>query len=527
MTPRSWIGPAARLGRVAAFALVSVIGWAGLGAVAGAHAALVGTSPLPDQVLSSPPSEVRLVFSEAVDAGIGGIEVLDPEGKRVDIGTINRSADGNTLVVPIDPAPFGTHSVAWRVVSSDGHSIDGSFVFHIGRRSGGAQLADRSDPVAGAVEWVGRVASLGGLILLLGSLWMGGPRGLDRLARVERGAAVAVVAGSVLSLWSRGADAGGKSLWRSFGSVQRLVTDTWAGKVEASRVVLALIALVLVWRGMRLMVMGVAFAVMTTFPLAGHAWGTDPVGIAVMVDATHLGAVSVWGGGVVALSLALRGPDVEGAWAAGMVRQASRGFLVAAPVVVVTGVVSTTLHIGGLADLPATGWGRAVLVKAALAVTALGLGWFHRRRLADLVASGVGRLVSLRSESALLAVTIGVTAALVTMAPADVALDRPYSAQHRTSAGIVQLDVSPARGGVNDVHLAFRRDANTDRAVDAVLVRISSEGVPRRTIPVQLDGASHAFAAGVSFGPPGTWRVDVTTVYRGLQDTTTFEVELR
>jgi copper transport protein len=227
------------------------------------------------------------------------------------------------------------------------------------------------------------------------------------------------------------------------------------------------------------------------------------------------------------LVVALRASGVEPAWAAGMVRQASRGFLVAAPIVIVSGVVSTSVHIGGPGDLIDTAWGRTLLVKVGVAVAALALGWWHRGRLERVVESGLFRLRSLSFEGAAFVVALAATSVLVSLVPAEIALDRPFSERRTTPGGLVQLDVSPARGGSNDLHLAFLADATTDRPVDAVRVVISTEGLAERVVPVQQDGASHAFATAVSFGPPGTWRVVVTSVHRGQPETATFEVELR
>ena len=518
---------------------VAFVSWSAVPAAA--HASLLASFPIAEQVVSSRPSEVRLTFTEAVDTRIGGVEVLGPDGRRVDIGRVNRADDGATLIVPIDAAAEGTHTVSWRVVSADGHTVSGAYVFHVIRRTGAAIVGEGTDGPTVVAEWLGRFLALGGLMLLLGSLWIGGPSGaMTRLHELQFRSAVALFVGSVLVLWTRGADAGGTALWGAAGSVGSLVADTWAGRVDLVRVGLAVTAMALARRQHRRWLIVVGLAILATFPLAGHAWSTDPRAVAVPADAVHLFAAAIWAGGVVALLITTRSVPVEitpalslreqndrGAGAAELVREASRRFVIAAPVVVATGVISTWLHISSVGDLVSTNWGRTVLAKVVLAGLALVLGAVHRKRLASWVADGVTRIVSLRLETAIFVVVLAATAALVSMVPAEVALDRPFSQRQSTPSGFVQLDVSPARSGSNDVHLAFLSPSSLDRRVDALRVEIQSGDLASRVIPVRLDAASHASGMAVSFGPAGTWRVTVRTVYRGDAETTVFEVELR
>jgi methionine-rich copper-binding protein CopC len=91
-----------------------------------AHANLVGTDPADGSRLETAPSEVSLTFSENV--GNGFVAVTAPSGERVKTSNV-RSLD---RVLSADLAAAderGTYTVAYRIVSADGHPISGEFTF--------------------------------------------------------------------------------------------------------------------------------------------------------------------------------------------------------------------------------------------------------------------------------------------------------------------------------------------------------------------------------------------------------------
>lgn len=109
-----------------------------------AHAELVKTEPAVDTTLKQPRGEVRLYFSEPVDAEFSPLEVYGPGGDRVDRDD-TRVAPGDARVVEAslrDGLDKGSYKVRWRVTSLDGHVIDGTYGFTIaagGARDGAAR----------------------------------------------------------------------------------------------------------------------------------------------------------------------------------------------------------------------------------------------------------------------------------------------------------------------------------------------------------------------------------------------------
>jgi methionine-rich copper-binding protein CopC len=99
-----------------------------------AHAFLVRAEPRVGSEVNKAPTEVRVWFSETVQAGVSSIKVFDVSGKQVDKKDTH-SDRGNraVLCVSLPPALIpGTYKVIWRVTSKDTHVTDGNFHFQIG-----------------------------------------------------------------------------------------------------------------------------------------------------------------------------------------------------------------------------------------------------------------------------------------------------------------------------------------------------------------------------------------------------------
>ncbi|SDR82270.1 hypothetical protein SAMN04489860_0150 [Paraoerskovia marina] len=101
-----------------------------LAAPAAAHDTITGTSPEDGATLTEVPSEIALTFSSEPLEVSPEVVVTDESGAVVTDTT--PTVDGFDVLQPLpEDLTSGTYDVAWRVVSSDGHPIDGSFSFDL------------------------------------------------------------------------------------------------------------------------------------------------------------------------------------------------------------------------------------------------------------------------------------------------------------------------------------------------------------------------------------------------------------
>lgn len=166
---------------------------------------------------------------------------------------------------------------------------------------------------------------------------------------------------------------------------------------------------------------------------AGHAAAVEPgTALAITVDGIHLLAAGVWAGALIPLALLLGAAGrEEGAdarpYAALAARRFARWALVAVVVLAGSGVANAATHVGSVAALVGTTYGRLLLAKLALLVPILLLAAANRRlhlpRLAGDAATvgrpamrALARFVAL--EGALALALFAIVAALSVTPPA-------------------------------------------------------------------------------------------------------------
>lgn len=502
---------------------------------AAAHANLLETTPSPDAILEAGPSSVQLRFTEPVEASAGGVSVFGPDGERVDRGAIDRAEDGVLLDVPVDAGTEGTYTVAWRVTSEDGHTISGSFVFHVGRVTGAVEIDD-STPLAVVVAgYLGRWLAYAGTLVALGSVLIrllvgAGDVGTRRIRQLALLASAAAVGGAVLALVAAAAEAGGRDLAGGLSLAGDFVSEQRTGRLLAARV-LAVVAVCVglavswVWRrGVLLLLVPIGGAVLAT-SLAGHAWTTSSRRTAVASDVIHQTAVGVWVGGAVALTVALGVVADRGRLA----RRFSSVALAAAAVVAVSGSVSGWSQLRSIEALLWTGYGQLLLLKLAGFGVLVYIGWWNRTQLVALVERSAEPLRrSLRIESAVAAAVLAVTTALVVQPPGRLTVDRPFNTTVTEADLTLQMTAEPAKAGANDLHLYFfEADGVTSATVDAVEIQATTGSLPPRRLTVTPITPSHVSAYGASLSSPGTWTLEISAAQAGSVTTLTIEVPIR
>ena len=115
------------------FFVIAILGLIAAAARAEAHAFLVRAEPRVGSKVNKTPTEVRVWFSEAVEASVSSIKVFDVSGKQVDKkDTHSDRANPAVLCVSVVPAlTAGNYKVVWHVSSNDTHVTDGNFHFNI------------------------------------------------------------------------------------------------------------------------------------------------------------------------------------------------------------------------------------------------------------------------------------------------------------------------------------------------------------------------------------------------------------
>ena len=201
-------GMRARVLAVLALAAAAV---AGSASAASAHAVLESTNPRAGAVVQGRLPAVRLTFDEAVGTP-AFIAVTGPQG-RVDTGATR--VDGAVVSVALkDSLPTGRYSVAFRVVSDDGHPVESAYTFQVKAAAAAPPAASASAapaPAAPAAPTAATVATPAAAEQNHGSHWFMGIAGVAM-----------VLAGAGALVWER--------RHRSEADEEELVTTSGGGR---------------------------------------------------------------------------------------------------------------------------------------------------------------------------------------------------------------------------------------------------------------------------------------------------------
>ena len=93
-----------------------------------AHTRLESSDPVDKSSVDTAPASVSLTFNEAISAEFATLSVVGPDGTNYQSGQV--SAAGGQVSTAVSPlGPAGAYEIGYRVVSDDGHPVQGKVSF--------------------------------------------------------------------------------------------------------------------------------------------------------------------------------------------------------------------------------------------------------------------------------------------------------------------------------------------------------------------------------------------------------------
>ena len=93
-----------------------------------AHTRLESSDPADKSSVDTAPESVSLTFNEDISADFASISVVGPDGTNYATGPVSTAGGQvSTAVSPLGPA--GAYEIGYRVVSDDGHPVQGKLAF--------------------------------------------------------------------------------------------------------------------------------------------------------------------------------------------------------------------------------------------------------------------------------------------------------------------------------------------------------------------------------------------------------------
>jgi len=96
-----------------------------------AHGTIETASPKNGATLTTPPSEIRLRFTEPLEPMFTSVKLFGPSGQEVSTAEKARVENGKTVVLPLPTLAPGAYKAQWTSVGHDGHHIHGELTFTV------------------------------------------------------------------------------------------------------------------------------------------------------------------------------------------------------------------------------------------------------------------------------------------------------------------------------------------------------------------------------------------------------------
>ncbi len=422
------------------FAIGSTLAWAAV------HIRLESSVPEAGEVLATAPERFELRFSGPVNEALSSLVLVTPSGDSVHVAVGAPGDDDRILVGDIPDLTAGEYLVLWRTVSADGHPVSGEFGFTfvgaatdtgVPATEAGDGTADGGQPAAGLVESAeaGEPSSETGppaVILLLaglgmacvlgfaGLLWYCGSLPLMHEPRIGRattvlGWAALLFLGAQYLAWILSVLPAGTGIT---GVTAALGSSTGvAGLARLALISMALVAL----PGHGRAAAALALTAVVVGGLSGHAAAISPW-VTMPAKVIHLGAASIWFGGLLLLVVAPDRPeDGSDAWTFGALAQAvSAAALLSVVLISASGMVQSAQFVGDFAAYWGTPYGRGVLAKWAGLIVLVGFGAYHRFRVMPGLESGAderGLRRTVRLETIVMLAVVMLAAWLARVSP--------------------------------------------------------------------------------------------------------------
>ena len=351
---------------------------------AGAHTALVSSSPETGSSLATGPETISLLFAEAVDPAAVRVELARADGLTTPQPVLATAGSGAVELVEFTVGSLdeGVYGLAWETVGPDGHRVFGEVILGVGQESSVGLTDLRITDQGGASDVVDRLLGLTrfgfwvAFMVLVGTLVFG-RCGIASPIRPERAASalgLAWVLRGVIVVWS--------VVSVRSGSLVTRLADVITSRTGAA-LVLGVVGALVVSRAVRApgpatMVRAGGFGaalVALAAVMNGHTVLLSGRPFEAWLSAAHVLAAGMWVGPVLLLAvLAVRDRGIDADAMVGLRRQ---GRLAAASVVVLalTGVRSLTVTTAG--DVTGSAYGTLLAWKLSIVGVAAALGLVH------------------------------------------------------------------------------------------------------------------------------------------------------
>jgi copper transport protein len=517
-----------------------------------AHALLIRSNPAANAVLTQPPVQVELFYSESVDQTLSDIKVYNTSGLEVDVRDVRVDpSDPTRMTVSLHTIPNGIYTVTWKAVSAtDGHQTQGTFSFAVGNVNASAlptsqQTTSSSLPISALIaKWflLASLALLAGQLPFKTFIWNPTLRSDENSLPPEvrtpvmwnqiiRFSFIGSLLAILLGVLSQAGQSTGTELafpWAK--ETIQVLFETRLGAIWLLRLALILSILWLVrkpiatWKSIATFIF--SLALLCTVSLTSHADAEAHPLIPVLDDWLHLIGMSFWFGGLAYLLTGLRelrkvGDTPRTRLTSLIMTRFSLMALISVGVIGITGLYSATRRVGTISALLTSIYGHALLIKqifvgALLLLAAINLLIITPRLNRDrergignaMLVNRFGKIVLI--ETIMAAFLLASVSFLTYLPPARIIPpNTDLTGNKKVDDLNVQLLISPGVVGQNTFTLHLSSNGQPVQSVTEALLRFTPNqgNIPPSDLELIGQGNGVFASKGTSLSLPANWQV--------------------
>ncbi len=314
---------------------------------------------------------MTVVFDDGVRVAGGTSAVANATQESVLDG--RATVRGRVVTIPLRRGlADGGYSVRWSIVSDDGHHEEGVLAFAVGAGQaaptpvlGASAALGWADVLLRTLYYLGLLAAAGAAVFGLLTWRLLGPALERPLAHLLFfSLLVAFVGGSGMLHAAQGGT--------RFDLVMKVAVGVAVGGGAAA-------ALAPTFRRLLAVAGAAALALLLAPVLAGHSLDPNqPLVLAPLADLVHLAAAATWLGGLLAIVFVVPHAAADSERRTAAAHRFSSAALVAVILLAGTGTARAVTELSSVSQLWSTSYGRALIVKTAIFLPLLGVGWLNR-----------------------------------------------------------------------------------------------------------------------------------------------------
>ena len=513
--------------------------------ISSAHAYIKKSTPLENETVEKVPTKVTISFDESIQPSFNSIKVFDSEGNRVD------KKNGR-----IDPKqPFilksdlkknltnGSYRIKWKVVSSDGHPVEGVIPFQIGEKGQDSTAIENETkgytPKADLIiirwlQYLSNACYVGLIFFYMVIL----PKELRETGLVDKRFRKLISTGLILlfiiillGLPLQATIESGLP-WSevfTFSTFENMLMNTnygqsWLIQIAILLTLTLLTSFIGLAESTKRIILWACFclgaAMVLTKAVTSHASGQTNQVLAIAMDFLHLLAASIWIGsliGFVGMLSFRKKPELKQEYLK-MVKSFSKWGILLVLILTLTGLYGSFLYIPNFSALFQTNYGQVLFCKVSLFLLMLILAAVNFIKGKRGTAEGLR--ATLKGEL-LLGLIILVLSVVLTNLPTAMQSPGPFNETKKVNQDMqVSLKATPNIIGVNLFEVTLKdREGKPIKDIEQMHLTFTmlEMDMGKETVNLTKIAEGKYEVKGLHFSMAGRWNVHVHVLTKSLE----------